>query len=286
MPPIQLRQLHETPSPSLTGRCANPTLVGGPMTKGRAPSGAGTATPRQRGPYLPGVGMSRKPLNLSDVQRDRAIGALLGTAAGDALGAGYTFGPPLPAVQSVGMIGGGSGPLGPGSGPMPRRRRSPSPRSALPARPSARRRRWTTSSSAGRGGRVTPRASASRPARSCSPPPQWGLNPCPHHEPEASAAARAVSALAHVDPDVGDACVLWCAAVRYAVLTGGLDVRIGLRHIDAERRQVWLERILKAERSSPGSSSSGLEHAVVAAVRSAIVITPSATAIRPTGARR
>ena len=45
-------------------------------------------------------------------------------------------------------------------------------------------------------------------------------------------AARAVSELTHFDPDAGDACVLWCCAIRHAVLTGELDVRIGLRHID------------------------------------------------------
>ena len=37
---------------------------------------------------------------------DRAAGALLGMAAGDALGAGYEFGPPLPADADVQMIGG------------------------------------------------------------------------------------------------------------------------------------------------------------------------------------
>ena len=33
-------------------------------------------------------------------------------------------------------------------------------------------------------------------------------------------AARAVSELTHYDPDAGDACVLWCCAIRHAVLTG------------------------------------------------------------------
>src|SRR4051812_39876313 len=36
---------------------------------------------------------------------DRAAGVLLGTAAGDALGAGYEFGPPLAAGYEVAMIG-------------------------------------------------------------------------------------------------------------------------------------------------------------------------------------
>lgn len=33
-------------------------------------------------------------------------------------------------------------------------------------------------------------------------------------------AARAVSELTHYDPDAGDACVLWCCAIRHAILTG------------------------------------------------------------------
>jgi ADP-ribosyl-[dinitrogen reductase] hydrolase len=36
-------------------------------------------------------------------------------------------------------------------------------------------------------------------------------------------AARAVSDLTHYDPEAGDACVLWCLAIRHAVLTGDLD---------------------------------------------------------------
>jgi len=38
---------------------------------------------------------------------DRIEGVLLGTAAGDALGAPYEFGPPLPAGTEVAMAGGG-----------------------------------------------------------------------------------------------------------------------------------------------------------------------------------
>lgn len=43
---------------------------------------------------------------LSTAQLDRAVGVLLGTAAGDALGAGYEFGPPLSATTPVAMTGG------------------------------------------------------------------------------------------------------------------------------------------------------------------------------------
>jgi len=39
---------------------------------------------------------------------DRAIGAVLGSAAGDALGAGYEFRPAVPYPTPVSMAGGGS----------------------------------------------------------------------------------------------------------------------------------------------------------------------------------
>ncbi len=38
---------------------------------------------------------------------DRSVGVVLGSAAGDALGAGYEFGPALPADQAIHMDGGG-----------------------------------------------------------------------------------------------------------------------------------------------------------------------------------
>jgi len=44
---------------------------------------------------------------LTSAQTDRAAGVLLGTACGDALGAGYEFGPPLRSNRAVAMIGGG-----------------------------------------------------------------------------------------------------------------------------------------------------------------------------------
>jgi ADP-ribosyl-[dinitrogen reductase] hydrolase len=53
-------------------------------------------------------------MELTAAQRDRACGALLGAAAGDALGAGYEFGPPLAPDAPVDMIGGGLGPFEPG----------------------------------------------------------------------------------------------------------------------------------------------------------------------------
>jgi ADP-ribosyl-[dinitrogen reductase] hydrolase len=47
-------------------------------------------------------------MTLTTAQLDRAVGVLLGTAAGDALGAPYEFGPPSGPELEVAMVGGGS----------------------------------------------------------------------------------------------------------------------------------------------------------------------------------
>jgi ADP-ribosyl-[dinitrogen reductase] hydrolase len=47
-------------------------------------------------------------MTLTPAQLDRAVGVLLGTAAGDALGAAYEFGPPRSPELEVAMVGGGS----------------------------------------------------------------------------------------------------------------------------------------------------------------------------------
>lgn len=47
-------------------------------------------------------------MTLTTAQLDRACGVLMGTAAGDALGAPYEFGPPRGPELEVAMVGGGS----------------------------------------------------------------------------------------------------------------------------------------------------------------------------------
>ncbi|WP_328518100.1 ADP-ribosylglycohydrolase family protein [Mycolicibacterium arseniciresistens] len=87
-------------------------------------------------------------------------------------------------------------------------------------------------------------------------------------------AARALSELTHYDPDAGDACVLWTCAIRHAVLTGQIDVRIGLRHIDGNRRKLWSERLDAAEAGVPSSfPNNGWVVTALQAAWSAIVTT-------------
>lgn len=64
-------------------------------------------------------------------------------------------------------------------------------------------------------------------------------------------AARSLSELTHFDPQAGEACVLWCSAIRHAVLTGEIDVRIGVRHLEPDRRAVWEDHVARAESAEP-----------------------------------
>ena len=88
-------------------------------------------------------------------------------------------------------------------------------------------------------------------------------------------AARAVSELTHYDPEAGDACVLWCLAIRHAILTGELDARIGLRHIDADRQDLWTSRLDVAENSKPSDfTNNGWVVEALQAAWCAIATTP------------
>ncbi|PWH07074.1 ADP-ribosylglycohydrolase [Brachybacterium endophyticum] len=62
---------------------------------------------------------------------------------------------------------------------------------------------------------------------------------------------RTLCMLTHVHPDALEACVLWGFAVRHAILTGEIDVRIALDRLPEDRRAVWRERIEDAEQASP-----------------------------------
>ncbi|HVM26506.1 MAG TPA: ADP-ribosylglycohydrolase family protein, partial [Mycobacteriales bacterium] len=87
-------------------------------------------------------------------------------------------------------------------------------------------------------------------------------------------AARGVSALTHHDPEAGEACVLWCLAVDHAVRTGELDVRVGLSRVGA----AWAARLNEAEQVGPShyASSNGW---VVAALQGAWSAVSRATSL-------
>ena len=217
------------------------------------------------------------------MQLDRAVGVLLGTAAGDALGAAYEFGPPRGPELEVAMVGGGSFGSEPGEWTDDTSMAIAIAEVAatgadLPEEESLDDlvRRWHEWSLHAKDVGVQTRSVLSRAGRqgisaltACEESARLhnltgrtaGNGSLMRTAPLALAylddeaalveAARAVSELTHYDPDAGDACVLWSLAIRHAVLTGVLDARIGLQHIDADRREKWVSRLDVAEKSQP-----------------------------------
>ena len=251
-------------------------------------------------------------MELNTARRDRACGVLLATAAGDALGAGYEFGPPIPAEVEVTMLGGGTFGWAPGEWTDDTSMaiaiaevaadgvdlRTDQAQDAIVARWYA----WSRTASdvgnqtryvLGRAGR-DPRGPVAASAREASArlhqdtghtagngslmrTAAVGLA-CLDDEDGLVEAARAIGALTHFDPEAGEACVLWCLAIRHAVLTGELDVRVGLRHLDAARADVWAERFVYAEQHSPADfTHNGWVVEALQAAWSAINCTPVPT---------
>jgi ADP-ribosylglycohydrolase len=59
-------------------------------------------------------------------------------------------------------------------------------------------------------------------------------------------AAGRLAQLTHWEDDNVDACVLWCLAIRHAIRTGELDIRAQLAWVPAERRDRWARLIDEA----------------------------------------
>lgn len=68
-----------------------------------------------------------------------------------------------------------------------------------------------------------------------------------------AAAARAVCGLTHFDPDAGDACVIWSLAVRSAILDGAVDWKGALAALPESRQARWKELVHEASAAQPGA---------------------------------
>ena len=247
---------------------------------------------------------------LTTAQLDRACGVLLGTAAGDAIGAPYEFGPPRGPELEVAMVGGGSFNWEPGEwtddtsmaiaiAEVAATGADLRQEEALDAIA----RRWHEWSQHAKDVGVQTRSVLSRAGRhgisaQTARAESDGLHKLTgrtagngslmrtapvalaHLDDEAGLveAARAVSELTHHDPQAGDACVLWCLAIRHAILTGKLDARIGLQQIPIERRDLWVSRLTVAEASKPADfTNNGWVVEALQAAWSAITTTPIPT---------
>jgi len=210
-------------------------------------------------------------MNLSTHQMDRAAGVILASAAGDALGAPYEFGPALPDDAPVRF---GRGALGHGyaewtddtSMAMPVLQalaagsdlRDPAVLGGILAAW----REWArTSPDVGKqtkevlgglsDGASETDARAAALARHESTGRSGGNGSLMRTGPVALGyladgqeaalvdASGRVAQLTHWERDNTDACALWGLAIRHAVRTGELDVRAGLSWLPEERRERW-----------------------------------------------
>jgi len=220
-------------------------------------------------------------MTLTPAQLDRACGVLLATAVGDALGAGYEFGPSLPDDTIISMNGGGPFGWEPGEWTddtamaiaIAETAATGADLRATAAQDEivSRWKEWArTANDVGSQtrhvlGRVACGGAAAAAAASADLHRRTGetagngalMRTAPVAlaflgDPDGLAdAARQLSALTHFDPEAGDACVLWCLAIRHAVLTGELDIRAGLPHLPDDRRTAWSQRLEAAGRSRP-----------------------------------
>ena len=245
-------------------------------------------------------------MKLTAAQMDRACGVLLGSAVGDALGAGYEFAAVADDLVPE-MIGGGLGGFAPGewtddtsmmwsiadvaatgtdlrgagaldaiaqrfrdwfeTGPADvgintsavLRAAGPSPTGSSMTAAAAARHVAT--------GRTGSNGSLMRTA-----PVALSYLEDPKGLVEA---AIAVSALTHPDNDARAACVLWCLAIRHAVLAGDFDLRSGIDLLDEPVRELWHQRIHEAEHRSPRDfNPNGGAVVALQAAWAAIVQTP------------
>jgi ADP-ribosyl-[dinitrogen reductase] hydrolase len=232
-------------------------------------------------------------------QDDRITGALLATAAGDALGAGYEFG--SAPTDVVDMIGGGLGDGAPGEwtddtammvGVAEVAARGRLDLAAIGERFLA----WYRSSPPDMGnatravlgsvssGTELTAAAAALYAR--QPRGAAGNGALMRTAPVAlahlgddqaiAAAARAVAALTHADPLAGDSCVLWSIAIDRAIRESRLDgVWDGLVLLPPERRGRWEQALAEAEDGPPSRfTPNGFSVTALQAAYAAVRLTP------------
>jgi ADP-ribosylglycohydrolase len=238
---------------------------------------------------------------MEEAMRDRALGAILASACGDALGAGYEFGPALADNEPVVMRGGGQLDWNPGewtddtsmgvpileavaNGESLEEPRTlgriiaawadwaqDAPDVGRQTRAVFARLHANTEEAARAAARevheATGRSAGNGSLMRTAPVALAYLGD--GKKRDLAAAARRVSELTHYEVDAGDACVLWTAAIRRAVRRGVVDVRAGIPLLPKPRRSLWLERLDEAEQSNPAdfTESNGW---VVAALQGAV----------------
>ncbi|WP_144720151.1 ADP-ribosylglycohydrolase family protein [Agrococcus jejuensis] len=219
----------------------------------------------------------------ADATLDRALGAILGSATGDALGAPYEFQPPLPSDNAVVMRAGGAFDWELGEWTDDTSMAVPILRALADGREltdestldllvatwagwaagakdvgnQIRAVLGSVEAPTAASARAAARAIHDRTGRSGGNGSLMRTGPVAlaylgdDRDDQLATAARAISDLTHFDPETGDASVLWSLAIRHAIRAGEIDVHRGIRHVPFERRETWLARLDEAERLMP-----------------------------------
>ena len=244
---------------------------------------------------------------------DRAVGAVMASAAGDALGAPYEFGPPNPSAPCA-MEGGGGYRWEPGEWTDDTQMAVAvltvlATGSTDVAAIGEEMVRWyrsrprdvgiqTAGVLAGVGGRY-PTAAESAAAYQAERPNAAGNGALMRTGPVAlahlgdrdavAALAADVASLTHPHPDSVHACVLWSLAIERAITTASPDeefdwraaVLAGLDHVPTDRHQVWRERIDEAVGRDPAELHMNNGWVVRALQAALAAITSTADPSRP-----
>lgn len=252
-------------------------------------------------------------MKLSTAQTDRAAGVLLASAAGDALGVPYEFARPPAEGELAEMRGGGLGDFAPGEwsddssmavaiAEVAATGADLTTDGALDAIASSFL-RWCDGQPAdigiqtravlGKtrrlldrdGGRPAQVMTLEAAAYAVDHPRAAGNGALMRTAPVALAhlddrdqlarAARLVALLTHADPLAGDSCVLWCEAIRVAVLEGRIDGAAGLDLLPQDRRDQWSTWVQEAQtRPAERFTPNGYTVTALQAAFAAITATP------------
>ena len=215
---------------------------------------------------------------LSAEQRDRAVGAVVASAVGDALGSAYEFGPALPDDQvpvfGVGHFGHAVGEWTDDTAMAVAILEAAARRESLtdPVTLGGIVDRWlgwaATAKDVGiqthrvfhrisrplteTGARQAAQAVHDETGRSGGNGSLMRTGPvalaylADGQEPQLVEAAGRIARLTHVEADNVHAVVLWCLAIRHGVRTGEFDPRTGLGWVPPEARQRWSDLIDEA----------------------------------------
>ncbi len=219
-----------------------------------------------------------------EVSTDRAMGTLLGSACGDALGAGYEFGAPMAPQATVGMVGGGPFGFAPGEW-------TDDTSMAVPIAETIHAGHELTSPEGldsiadgwfgwllsgprdiGSQASVVLNSATTRDAAGLREASRWfmirnpdsaGNGSLMRTAPVALAdlnpaaivrAATAISELTHGNPIASEACTIWSLAVAHAIEHQDFDgVHLALEHLPHDRASYWRARLEEAE-TRPASS--------------------------------